>query len=108
MSTSSRMALNRELFTKLPSGQIDEYVLERRVVRREAGELSAYFIDVCEQGGERLVKLPNGERNPPRVPSRRVHARECTERIEVDVRSVFQCELDDLLPAERLDELFRR
>src|ERR1041385_1958512 len=106
MRDSASWYIGCSRITELPSGERDENVVERRVVRGQRCQLEPSLLQRAEQRRQRAVELGGSQRQPAgRRPDRR-HAAERFEIVGEIVRHpLHQGEFDHVLGAERRDQL---
>src|SRR3989442_1754158 len=109
MRESASWYIGCSRITELPSGERDEDVVERGVMRGERRELQAPLLQQGEQRGQRAMQLRHGQRESARTGTDGGHTADATDRIhEILGDAVAERELDDVLRAERRDQLARR
>src|SRR6267143_4479192 len=108
MRESASWYIGCSRITELPSRERDEDVVERGVMRGERRQLEPPLLQQGEQRGERAMQLRHGQRQSPPTGTGtdRGHAADATDRIhEILGDAVAERELDDVLRAERRDQL---
>src|SRR2546427_12949888 len=111
MRDSASWYIGCSRITELPSGERDEDVVERGVMRRQRRELEPPLLQQREQCGQRAVQLDHRQResDATHAGTDRGHAAEPAHSVrQVSGGSVPDRELDDVLRAERGDQLARR
>src|SRR5436190_23864696 len=110
MRESASWYIGCSRITELPSGQRDENVVERGVMRRERRQLELPLLQQGEQRRQRAVELFHGQRDST-AGGRRPHRGDPAQAAHgvAHVRdAVGERELDYVLRAQRRDQLARR
>src|SRR5207249_6155858 len=109
MRESANWYIGCSRVTELPSGERDEDVVERGVMRRERRQLEPPLLQQGEQCGQRAMQLRHREREPARG---RTHGRYATQIAQsgrqIVGHTVEERELDDVFRPQRRDQLARR
>src|SRR5712691_9949650 len=87
MRDSASWYIGCSRITELPSGQRDEDVVERGVMRGEQRQLHAALSEQREQRGESAVQLYDGERDSVRTGPDRGHAPHLSQDLDEIVRN---------------------
>src|SRR6266545_7206715 len=109
MRASASWNIGCSRITELPSGERDEDVVERRVMRRQQRQLELPLLQQGEERGQCAMQLGDSQRESAGAGADRGDAAAAADRVhEILGDALGEGELNDVLRAERRDQLARR